>query len=92
MPSSDPSPAEGGADGGSDGSRGGLSSGGIAGVVVGVVAGVALVAGLGLLFYRERQKKNRLIRQRDSGRGVKWVEEPTKASASAETIRMGNMS
>ncbi|GAB1314485.1 hypothetical protein MFIFM68171_04695 [Madurella fahalii] len=96
LPSSDPSSSEGGTAGGgsnnNSGSGGGLSSGGIAGVVVGVVAGVALIAGLGLLFYRERQKKNRLIRQRDSARGVKWVEDPAKDSASAETIRMGTMS
>lgn len=74
------------------GSGSGLSGGAIAGIVVGVVGGLALIAGLALLFYRERQKKNRLIRQRDSARGVKWVEEPAKDSVSAETIRMGNMS
>jgi hypothetical protein len=71
---------------------GGLSKGGIAGAVVGSVLGVALIAGLAFLFYRERQKKMRLVAQRDSGRGVKWVEEPGKDSVSADTIRMGNMS
>jgi hypothetical protein len=69
-----------------------LSKGGIAGAVVGSVLGVALIAGLAFLFYRERQKKMRLVAQRDSGRGVKWVEEPGKDSVSADTIRMGNMS
>lgn len=70
----------------------GLSGGAIAGAVVGSVAGFVLILGLGFLFYRERQRKNRLIRQRDSARGVKWAEEPGKGSVSAETIRMGNMS
>ncbi|KAK4226543.1 hypothetical protein QBC38DRAFT_480372 [Podospora fimiseda] len=72
--------------------KGGLSKGAIAGIVVGSLVGVGAVLGLGLLFYRERQRKNRLIKQRDSGRGVPWIEESvSKAStsqASGESIRM----
>lgn len=56
-----------------------LSKGAIAGIAIGSIIGVALIAGLGLLFYRERQKKQRLERQRDSGRGVKWVEDPDQS-------------
>ncbi|KAK0752371.1 hypothetical protein B0T18DRAFT_436438 [Schizothecium vesticola] len=52
------------------GKGGGLSKGALAGVVVGSVLGVAVVLGLALLYYREKQKKERLERQRDSGRGV----------------------
>jgi hypothetical protein len=87
LPSSEPSSVP-----VTDGPGARLSSGAIAGVVVGVVVGLGLIAGLAFLFYRERQRKNRLIRQRDSARGVKWVEDPAKDSVSAETIRMGNMS
>ncbi|KAK3995011.1 hypothetical protein QBC44DRAFT_348490 [Cladorrhinum sp. PSN332] len=72
--------------------KGGLSKGAIAGIVVGSLVGVGAIVGLGLLFYRERQRKNRLIKQRDSGRGVPWMEDPVgKASssqASGDSIRM----
>ena len=68
-----------------------LSKGAVAGIVIGSIIGVALIAGLGLLFYRERQKKKRLERQRDSGRGVKWVEDPAKDSVSAGSFRLQNM-
>ncbi|KAK4464788.1 hypothetical protein QBC42DRAFT_317617 [Cladorrhinum samala] len=75
-----------------------LSKGAIAGIVLGSCLGLSLVVGLGLLFYRERQRKNRLIAQRDSGRGVPWVQDDAVASgknstsqASGESIRMGNM-
>ena len=75
-----------------------LSKGAIAGIVLGSCLGLGLVIGLGLLFYRERQRKNRLIAQRDSGRGVPWVQDdavaPGKNStsqASGESIRMGSM-
>ncbi|KAK4189125.1 hypothetical protein QBC35DRAFT_381054 [Podospora australis] len=69
----------------------GLSKGAIAGAVVGSIVGLAAIIGLAILFYRERQRKNRLIAQRDSGRGVKWVEDPAKPSTSAEDIRMGSV-
>lgn len=68
-----------------------LSKGAIAGIAIGAVVGVSLIAGLALLFYRERQKKERLVRQRDSGRGVQWSEDPPKDSASAGSFRLGNM-
>jgi hypothetical protein len=75
---------------------GGLSKGGIAGAVVGSVVGVALIVGLGLLFYRERERKKRLVREREAGRTVKWVDGSAEsqrggASVSGESIRMGNM-
>ncbi|KAK4099565.1 hypothetical protein N658DRAFT_161244 [Parathielavia hyrcaniae] len=80
------------------GGGGGLSAGGIAGAVVGSVVGVALIVGLGLLFYRERERKKRLVEERDAGRAVKWVDGSASASSqrgndsvSAESIRMGNM-
>ena len=65
-----------------------LSGGAIAGIVIGSLVGVALIIGLALLFYRERKRKNRLIRQRDSGRGVAWVEEPAKDSTSAGSFKL----
>jgi hypothetical protein len=71
---------------------GGLSKGAVAGIVVGSLIGVSLIVGLGLLFYRERARKNRLIKQRDSGRGVPWSEEPAKDSTSAAgSFRLGSM-
>ena len=69
-----------------------LSKGAIAGAVVGAVVGFALIVGLGLLFYRERQKKMRLERQRNSARGVAWrSDDPGKDSTSAGSFRMDNM-
>jgi hypothetical protein len=63
------------------------------------VVGVALIVGLGLLWYRERERKKRLVRERDAGRGVKWVDESQRrsqgqesASVASEGIRMGNLS
>lgn len=50
--------------------------------------GTALIAGLALFYYREKQKRERLERQRDSGRGVAWVEDPPKDSASAGSFRL----
>jgi hypothetical protein len=78
------------------GSRG-LSKGGIAGAVVGSLLGVALIVGLGLLFYRERERKKRLARQRDSairvGKAVDGGSTRTgNDSVSGESIRMGNLS
>ncbi|KAK4239393.1 hypothetical protein C8A03DRAFT_43000 [Achaetomium macrosporum] len=75
----------------------GLSKGGIAGAVVGSVVGFALVVGLGLLFYRERERKKRLVRQRDSairvGKAVDGGSTRTgNDSVSGESIRMGNLS
>jgi hypothetical protein len=79
---------------------GGLSAGGIAGAVVGSVVGVALVVGLGLLFYRERERKKRLVREREAGRTVKWVDGSAsqgsrasqgQESVGSESIRMENM-
>jgi len=74
----------------SSGGGGGLSKGAIAGIVVGTLVGLSLIAGLALLFYRERQRKNRLIRQRDSGRGVPWSEEPVPkdSTSAAGSIRL----
>ncbi|KAK5654909.1 hypothetical protein OQA88_6665 [Cercophora sp. LCS_1] len=71
-----------------EGGSNGLGKGAIAGIVVGVVLGVSLIAGLALFWYREKQKRERLERQRDSGRGVAWVEDPPKDSASAGSFRM----
>ncbi|KAK0652442.1 hypothetical protein B0T16DRAFT_101754 [Cercophora newfieldiana] len=68
-----------------------LSKGAIAGIVIGSLVGVALIFGLGLLFYRERQRKNRLIQQRDSGRGVPWVEDPAKDSVSAGSFNLASV-
>ncbi|KAM7197125.1 hypothetical protein V8F33_005784 [Rhypophila sp. PSN 637] len=88
-------------EGSGSGSGGGLSKGAIAGAVIGSVVGLGLIVGLGLFLYRERQKTKRLERQRDSGRGVKWVEDPdattTRDGASSrasagESLRMGSMS
>ncbi|KAK4669869.1 uncharacterized protein QC763_206780 [Podospora pseudopauciseta] len=68
----------------------GLSKGAIAGAVIGTILGVAAIIGLAFLFYRERQRKNRLIAQRDSGRGVPWVEDPPKKSnISADSVVLG---
>ncbi|KAM7187502.1 hypothetical protein V8F20_010951 [Naviculisporaceae sp. PSN 640] len=79
------------------GSRGAtLSKGTIAGAVIGSVVGLGLIVGLGLLLYRERQQKKRLERQRDSGRGVKWMDDPdtvtSGASEGSNSVRMGKMS
>lgn len=84
-----------------EGGGGGLSAGAIAGAVVGSVVGVALVIGLGLLWYRERERKKRLVREREAGRTVKWVDgsasQASRASqgqddsVAGESIRMGNM-
>ena len=74
-----------------------LSKGAIAGIVVGSVIGFALVVGLGLLFYREKKRKNRLIRQRDSARGIGWSaaggggDAPRKDSASASAASGGSI-
>lgn len=76
-----------------------LSSGAIAGAVVGSVVGFALIVGLGLLFYRERERKKRLLRERDAGRAVKWVDDSQgrsqagkdSTSVAGESIRMGNL-
>lgn len=66
-----------------------LSKGAIAGAVVGAVVGFFAIVGLGVLFYRERQKKMRLERQRDSARGVGWrADVPGKDSVSAGSFRM----
>jgi hypothetical protein len=82
-----------------EGARG-LSAGGIAGAVVGSVVGVALVIGLGFLFYRERERKKRLVREREAGRTVKWTDGSAsqgsrasqgQESAGSESIRMENM-
>jgi hypothetical protein len=64
--------------------------------VVGSVVGVALIVGLGLLWYRERERKKRLAREREAGRAVKWVDGAAESqrgadSVSGESIRMGNM-
>ncbi|AEO62968.1 uncharacterized protein THITE_2107797 [Thermothielavioides terrestris NRRL 8126] len=83
----------------STGSGGGaaapLSKGAIAGAVVGSVLGFALVVGLALLLYRERERRKRVVRQRDSARAVKWVGEEARsvgtASAEGESIRLGNV-
>jgi hypothetical protein len=69
-----------------------LSKGAIAGAVVGSVVGFALVVGLGILFYRERQRKLRLERQRESARGVGWrADDPGKDSVSAGSFKMGSV-
>jgi hypothetical protein len=65
------------------GKGGGLSKGALAGVVVGSILGAAVVLGLALLYYREKQKKERLERQRDSGRGVAWGGEDAAPPAGA---------
>ena len=72
-----------------------MSKGAIAGAVIGAVVGLGLIVGLGMLLYRETQKKKRLERQRDSARGVKWQEDPDvggKDTAEAGSFRMGTMS
>ncbi|KAL1836603.1 hypothetical protein VTJ49DRAFT_4892 [Mycothermus thermophilus] len=76
----------------------GLSGGAIAGAVVGSVVGLALIVGLGLLFYRERARKKRLLEQRDSARATKWIEESlagkkdqTGSTAGSASIRMGDL-
>jgi hypothetical protein len=82
-----------------EGGGGGLSAGAIAGAVVGSVVGFALVVGLGFLFYRERERKKRLVRERDAGRAVKWVDDSQargqggkdSTSVAGESIRMGNL-
>ncbi|KAL2126824.1 hypothetical protein VTI74DRAFT_176 [Chaetomium olivicolor] len=83
-------------NGRAEGGNQGLSKGGIAGAVVGSVVGFALVSGLGLLWYRERERKKRLVREREAGRAVKWGgrdgSQVGKGSEEAESIRMGNMS
>ncbi|KAK3297354.1 uncharacterized protein B0H64DRAFT_391991 [Chaetomium fimeti] len=85
---------------GGGGGGGGLSAGAIAGAVVGSVVGFALIVGLGFLFYRERERKKRLVRERDAGRTVKWVDDAQgrgqagkdSTSVAGESIRMGNLS
>ncbi|KAJ4288233.1 hypothetical protein N0V88_007422 [Collariella sp. IMI 366227] len=79
-----------GTDDGED-KKGGLSKGGIAGVVVGCVVGVAVVLGLGLLWYRERARKERLVRERDAGRTVPWSESGQKTVGKTGPIRLGDM-
>lgn len=70
----------------------GLSKGAIAGAVVGAVVGFAALVGLGVFLYRERQKRVRLERQRDSARGVGWrADDPGKDSVSAGSFRLGNL-
>lgn len=70
-----------------------LSQAGIAGAVVGAVMGACAIVGLGVLFYRERQSKKRLERQRDSARGVGWrADDPGKDSVSAGSFRLGAVS
>jgi len=72
---------------------GGLSKGAIAGAVVGSIVGFLAVVGLGVFFYRERKKRQRLERQRDSARGVGWrADDPGKDSVSAPSIRMDPVS
>ncbi|KAH8908899.1 hypothetical protein BR93DRAFT_966925 [Coniochaeta sp. PMI_546] len=69
-----------------------LSKGAIAGAVVGSVVGFALLVGLGVFFYRERQKRVRLERQRDSARGVGWrADDPGKDSVSAGSFKLANL-
>ncbi|OIW29734.1 hypothetical protein CONLIGDRAFT_680555 [Coniochaeta ligniaria NRRL 30616] len=80
-------PQEGGSSGGVT-----LSKGAIAGAVVGAVVGLALLVGLGVFFYRERQTRMRLERQRDSARGVGWrADDPGKDSVSAGSFQLGNV-
>ena len=78
-----------------------MSKGAIAGAVVGSVVGVALIVGLGLLWYRERARKERLVRERDAGRTVKWVDGTSTAGSRArqsvsvgegDSVRMGDLS
>jgi hypothetical protein len=73
-------------------SGGGLSGGAIAGIVIGVVAGVGLLLAAGVLLYRERKQKNRLLRQRDSVRQVKDTDVPGKDSTSQNSIQLKNLS
>ncbi|KAB5563152.1 hypothetical protein GE09DRAFT_1056865 [Coniochaeta sp. 2T2.1] len=69
-----------------------LSKGAIAGAAVGAIVGFFALVGLAFLFYRERQKKMRLERQRDSARGVGWrAEDPGKDSVSAGSISLANV-
>lgn len=76
VPSSDEGVGSGSGSGGVT-----LSKGAIAGAVIGSIVGLGLIIGLGLLLYREREQKKRLERQRDSGRGVKWMDDPDAATS-----------
>lgn len=69
-----------------------LSKGGIAGAVIGSAVGSLAIVGLGILFYRERQKTRRLERQRDSAGAVGWRADHTgKDSASGGSYRMDSV-
>ncbi|QPG96434.1 hypothetical protein C2857_004181 [Epichloe festucae Fl1] len=74
----------------SSGGSGGLSGGAIAGVVVGVVAGVSMLAA-GLIIYRRKQQRLRILRQQNSPRNVKWDERP-RDSNSTKSVRLQNLS
>ncbi|POR33767.1 Uncharacterized protein TPAR_06041 [Tolypocladium paradoxum] len=73
-------------------SGGGLSGGAIAGIVIGCVAGVGLLLVAGVLIYRRKQQRLRLLRQQHSARGVKWDEQPGRDSNSNRSVRMQNLS
>lgn len=73
------------------GGKSGLSGGAIAGIVIGCVVGVALLAAAALLMYRRKQQRDRISRQQNSARGVKWDEQP-RDSNSNRSVRMQNLS
>lgn len=75
---------------GSSGGSGGLSGGATAGIVVGVVAAVSMLAA-GLMIYRRKQQRLRILRQQNSPRNVKWEEQP-RDSNSNKSVRLQNMS
>lgn len=75
---------------GSSGGSGGLSGGATAGIVVGVVAAVSMLAA-GLMIYRRKQQRLRILRQQNSPRNVKWDEQP-RDSNSNKSVRLQNLS
>ncbi|GAB0135710.1 hypothetical protein EsDP_00004037 [Epichloe bromicola] len=74
----------------SSGGSGGPSGGAIAGIVAGVAAGVSMIAA-GLIIYRRKQQRLRILRQQNSPRNVKWDERP-RDSNSNKSVRLQNLS
>ncbi|KYK61661.1 hypothetical protein DCS_02804 [Drechmeria coniospora] len=75
------------------GSGSGLSGGAIAGIVVGVLVGVCLLAAAGLVIYRRKQQRMRLLRRHNSARGVKWDDQVDRDSHnSTRSVQMHNLS
>ncbi|KAK5993745.1 hypothetical protein PT974_07182 [Cladobotryum mycophilum] len=70
--------------------KSGLSGGAIAGIVIGVLVAVGLVAAA-FFIYGRKQQRLVMLRREHSARGVKWEEQPGRASASTASVKMQNL-